>query len=108
MYDQTESIPDITFDLLGTTWIFDLLGKAHASRLFFYGFHGFTSIMSTERQKIDEQYVTQVKKLPKSRVINPRKSDTMYKLKLKLVTQVKWFNLTIVLTAHLLHVLVHF
>ena len=64
MYDQTESIPVITFDLLSTTWIFDLLGKAHAAGLFFYGFHGFTNIMRTECQKIDEQYVTQVRNCP--------------------------------------------
>ena len=45
--------------------------------------------MSSERHKIDADYVAQVKKFPKSRAINPQKLDIMYKLKLKLVSKVK-------------------
>ena len=46
--------------------------------------------MSAEQKKLDDDYVPIVKKLPESLAINPEKSDTMSKLKLKLVTKVKY------------------
>ena len=47
--------------------------------------------MFAEQKEIDDDYVPIVKKLLESRAIDPEKSDTMHKLKLKLVTQVKYF-----------------
>ena len=49
-----------------------------------------TGTMFAEQKKIDDDYVSIVKKLPESRAINPENSDTMQKLKLKLVNQVKF------------------
>ena len=40
---------------------------------------------------VQHQNVEQVKKLPESRAINPSNSDTMEKLKLKLITKAKMF-----------------
>ena len=45
--------------------------------------------MNSEQWKINKDYIAMVKKLPESRAINPEKSPTMEKLKLKLVTHVK-------------------
>ena len=94
VYDQTESIPLITFDVLGTNWTFEFWGKACAACLFTVCLHGFNYTMTSNREKLDADYVSQVKNLPESWAIDPVKSDTMYRLKLKLVTEVscviKW------------------
>ena len=88
-FDQTESVPSRTSDVLGTIWTFELLGKAHAcflpSVLLCYDFN---TKMTSERQQIDAEYIPKIKKLPESQAINPDKSPTMQKLKLKLVVPV--------------------
>ena len=40
-------------------------------------------------EQIDSEYVTNIKKLPETRAIDPENSETMKKLKLMLVTEVK-------------------
>ena len=40
-------------------------------------------------EAIDAEYVTNIKKLPESRAIDPDNSEIMIKLKLKLITEVK-------------------
>ena len=42
------------------------------------------------REKIDSEYVLNISKLPERKAIDPENSATMKKLRLSLVTQVKW------------------